>query len=393
MLYNYFIEESLGAQDIKLKEYEFDGKKFSIEVELPRKEHKCPVCGEQTDRIHDYRKQRIKAGEINGYFLELLYRKRRYRCERCSKNFYENNDFVGRYQRMTKMMVMSVLEMLKGTESFTSIAKRMNLTRPTVARLFRLTSRGKMKELPMVLGIDEFRGNANGQKFQVILTDPDKHEVLDILPKRTEDYLLEYFLSFPKEQREKVKFFVSDMYKPYAEIAKKCFPKAIYLVDRFHWVRQQIWAFENVRKREQKRLGKNHRLYFKRSRQLLLKHFSELDDEQKQTVLNILSLSDDLSTAYYYKERLYALWDEPDIKKKKKSFVQITDAIKQSGISELERCANTYYNWLPQILTSLEYSFSNGYTEGCNNKIKVLKRNGYGYRNFEVFRKRILNAF
>ncbi|MBR3000564.1 MAG: transposase, partial [Oscillospiraceae bacterium] len=53
----------------------------------------------------------------------------------------------------------------------------------------------------------------------------------------------------------------------------------------------------------------------------------------------------------------------------------------------------TYYNWLPQILTSLEYSYSNGYTEGCNNKIKVLKRNGYGYRNFEVFRKRILNAF
>jgi transposase len=97
MLYNYFIEKSLGAQDIKLKEYEFDGKIFSIEVELPRKEHKCPVCGEQTDRIHDYRKQRIKAGEINGYFLELLYRKRRYRCERCSKNFYENNDFVGRY--------------------------------------------------------------------------------------------------------------------------------------------------------------------------------------------------------------------------------------------------------------------------------------------------------
>ena len=140
-------------------------------------------------------------------------------------------------------------------------------------------------------------------------------------------------------------------------------------------------------------MGKNHRLYFKRCRELLLKHFSELYDDQRQTVFNILSLSDDLRTAYYYKERLYALWDEQDIAKKKRSFVQITDAMKQSGIEELERCANTYYNWLPQILTSLEYSYSNGYTEGCNNKIKVLKRNGYGYRNFDVFRKRILNAF
>ena len=40
-----------------------------------------------------------------------------------------------------------------------------------------------------------------------------------------------------------------------------------------------------------------------------------------------------------------------------------------------------------------DYPYTNGFTEGCNNKIKVLKRNTYGYRNFERFRKRILHMF
>ena len=67
--------------------------------------------------------------------------------------------------------------------------------------------------------------------------------------------------------------------------------------------------------------------------------------------------------------------------------------MKQSGIYELECCANTYYHWLPGILASLEYPFSNGFTEGCNNKIKVIKRNAYGYSNFDNYRNRILYAF
>ena len=52
---------------------------------------------------------------------------------------------------------------------------------------------GKMRN--RVLGIDEFRGNANGEKFQVILTDLKEHKVLDILPKRSENYLLRYFFT------------------------------------------------------------------------------------------------------------------------------------------------------------------------------------------------------
>ncbi len=64
-----------------------------------------------------------------------------------------------------------------------------------------------------------------------------------------------------------------------------------------------------------------------------------------------------------------------------------------SGIPEYTSCSNTLINWQTGILNSFDVPYSNGFTEGCNNKIKVIKRNAYGYRNFERFRKRILHAF
>lgn len=391
MLYLHFIEEIFGIQGTKLKAAEFDNNKYEIDIEMPRKAHKCPVCGEQTDCVHDYRQQKIKAGELNGYYAEIRYRKRRYRCKSCGKRFDEHNEFVGRYKRMTKMMILTILEMIRETVSYKEVAETLGISKQTVIRIFDTKNYGKPKELPEVLGIDEFRGNAGGEKFQVSLTDPAGHRVIDILPKRTESELSHYFRSFPKDKRDKVKYFVSDMYKPYQRIAESWFPNAVHIIDKYHWVRQLFWAFENIRKRDQQKHSKAHRLYFKHSRKLLLRQFSTLNDDEQQQVLNILCLSSDLSSAHFYKERLQEILRMKDPSQQKKHFVTLADGMKQSGISELERCADTYYNWMKGILASFDFPYTNGFTEGMNNKIKVLKRNAYGYRNFPRLRKRILN--
>lgn len=69
------------------------------------------------------------------------------------------------------------------------------------------------------------------------------------------------------------------------------------------------------------------------------------------------------------------------------------DYAQNSGVTEYTSCADTLINWRIGILNSFDVPYSNGFTEGCNNKIKVLKRNAYGYRNFERFRNRILHMF
>ncbi len=70
----------------------------------------------------------------------------------------------------------------------------------------------------------------------------------------------------------------------------------------------------------------------------------------------------------------------------------ITDA-ESSELPQFEKCAKTIRNWISGILNSFSVPYTNGFTEGCNNKIKVLKRNAYGYKNFVRFRNRILHIF
>ena len=65
----------------------------------------------------------------------------------------------------------------------------------------------------------------------------------------------------------------------------------------------------------------------------------------------------------------------------------------ESGIGSFEACARTYTRWFDPIFNSLIYPYTNAFTEGSNNKIKVLKRNAYGLRCFSRFRNRILFTF
>ena len=216
---------------------------------------------------------------------------------------------------------------------------------------------------------------------------------MDIFPKRYAHFLTEYFNHFDKSQRDKVQFFVSDMWKPYSNISSMWFKNASQIVDKYHWIRQVIWAFEAVRKQEQKKFSKSHRRYFKQSRQLLLKRFDLFSDEQKQQVNVMLFTSPTLSTAHFYKEDFLKILDCKDRQSAKTAFSNWINSALDCGIPQFKKCANTMINWLPGILNSFSSTITNGFTEGCNNKIKVLKRNAYGYRNFKRFRNRILHMF
>lgn len=53
-----------------------------------------------------------------------------------------------------------------------------------------------------------------------------------------------------------------------------------------------------------------------------------------------------------------------------------------SRISEGRKYASTFMTWEKSILNTFDFPYTNGFTEGCNNKINVLKRNAYDYRTF-----------
>ena len=391
MLYKHFTEKILGLQGILIENIKSTDNTIHVYCKLERKLHKCPCCGNFTDKIHDYRVQIIKDISAFGKFVFIHLKKRRYRCS-CGKRFAENNSFLPRYHRMTNRLSAYIIDRLTDVTSFSGIAREVNLSVSTVIRIFYFVSYSP-KKLPVALSIDEFKGDTNSEKYQCILTDPVNKVVLDILPKRYESYLTKYFNAFSREERSKVKYFVSDMWKPYSNISSVWFKNATQIVDKYHWIRQVIRAFEAVRKQEQKKFSKSHRRYFKKSRQLLIKRFSFLSDEQKQQVNIMLYASPTLSTAYFFKEDFLKILDCKDRDSAKIAMSDWINSALDSDIPQLQKCANTMMNWLTGILNSFSSTITNGFTEGCNNKIKVLKRNAYGYRNFNRFRNRILHIF
>ena len=392
MLYNNFTEKLLGFQGVNITNIEENEETFKIFIKMDRKKHNCICCGTATDTVHDYREQEIKDISILGKQTILVLKKRRYRCPKCNKRFFEEIDFLPKYNRNTTRLVAYIIDKLREERSFTSVAREVNLSVTTVIRIFDVINYPP-PEMPTTISIDEFKGNTGGEKYQCILTDPVNKVVLDILPERFKPNLTKYFKQFAKEKRNNVTCFVSDMWRTYADISDVWFKNATQVIDKYHWIRQAIWAFENVRKEEQKKLGSELRKYFKRSKSLLIKRYDSLEEEQKQQVNVMLYYSVNISRAYFYKEDFLKILNNKDVESAKKAMSQWIQNAEDCGIPQFEKCAQTMRNWYTGIINSFSTTVTNGFTEGCNNKIKVLKRNAYGYQNFRRFRNRILHIF
>ena len=390
MLCNHSTEKLLGLKGVIVKNVRQLPQRIEIVVELPRKPHICPCCGHQTSCVHDYRWQTVKDIPAFGKHTVLVLRKRRYRCPFCGKRFFEDNPFLPRYYRMTSRLAAYVISKLTDVRSFTSVAREVNLSVSTVIRVFDCINYEKPAQLPEVVSIDEFKGNTGQEKYQCILTDPVSHRILDILPTRSSHYLTHYFHQL---DRSKTTHFISDMWSTYAHIAQTYFKNAVYVIDKYHYIRQVFWAFEALRKEEQKKFGRERRIYFKHSRKLLNKRYEFLSPEHKQQVDIMLFSSRHLLTAYSLKEQFLKILDCKDSTFARTALSHWIMAAQNSGLSKFVGCGNTMVHWSKGILNSFDCSYTNGFTEGANNKIKVLKRNAYGYRNFRRFRNRILHMF
>ena len=388
-MHNHCINKLLNIEDVIVKKIVHADTFVKIMLETIPKEHTCPLCGRLTMRIHDYRMQTIKDLPLQMKHCYLVLKKRRYICS-CGKRFYENYNFLPRYFQRTSRLTAFIADALHDTRSITSVAKMCNVSTATVHRILDTISFRKPK-IPQILSIDEFKGNADGKKYQCILVDPLKHSVLDILPSRSQAHLTSYFRDIPKSERYRVKFFVCDMWKPYTELAQIFFPNADIVIDKYHFIRQVTWAIENVRKRIQKTMPASLRKYYKRSRSLILTRYDKLKDEKKKECDLMLLYNDDLRLAHYLKEWFYRICQNPKYSEQRREFFEWISTAEQSQLTEFEKCAATYKHWRKEILNAFKYShISNGPTEGFNNKIKVLKRTSYGIRNFKHFRTRIL---
>ena len=391
MLHNDYTQNIPFFKGLNTKYFEEDESTggYKAFIEMPVKEHHCPNCGHVTTFVKDYRLQTVKDLSVLGKPLTVTIRKRRYVCKYCNATFTEENPYIKRYCHFPNRLYIESLTESFRLQSFTSVAKRLGVSVTSIIRWFDKLNCPHPK-LPECIAIDEFRGNAGGEKFQCNVADPVKHQVIDILTSRNTEDLCKHFLEYPYKERAEVKKIVMDLSTLFRSVAKTIFPEAKIVADKFHVIRVVTNSMENVRKRIQKEFHATKRKWFKRSRYLLLKSEYKLTDEDKIELSRMLNSSMELEKAYVLKERFYKIFRQKTRAEAKKELRDWLLLAAQLAIPEFKHCITTFTNWRTEIANIIDESVSNGFIEGSNNKIKVLKRISYGVRNFERFRNRIL---
>lgn len=385
-----YTTELLKLEDAQIERMEETEEEIILQISLKRKMHNCPRCKAETDQVHDYRIRAVRDLSIRGKPLKLLYRRRRYFCPSCGKRFSEACAFLGKYQRFTYQVTERIMQLLHHRWSMKDIARDTRTSVSGVARCLALYPQGKPRELPRVLSFDEFKGNANGERFQCILTAPEERRILDILPDRRGSTIQSYLRSF--SNRQDVQYVVMDMNQGYRDIARAFFPQAKIVIDRFHVARYCTWAMDDVRRAVQKHLLPASRKHFKRSRRLLIARRALLSEEDRAAVDVMLHFSERLYQAYALKELFFQFMDAKSSSTAAELLSKWFDAYDRLQLPEFSPCRRMLKNWKPYILNAFDCPYSNAFTEGCNNAIKALKRVAFGFRNFSNFRARILQV-
>ena len=254
------IEKILGLENYKiLKILEGNDKNKIIriiEIETKNKKQKCPLCGECTSSIHDRLKPiELKYLKLFEHDTKIVIKKKRFICHKCNKKFTEVVDLNNKGKSISNKLEQKVLkDLLNYNLSIKYIAQENNINSESVRKILKNAMNNypeNVINLPRVISFDEFKADTKKGKYAFVLNDPIHKKCLDILPERKKEYLLQYFTYC--NNRHSVEFVISDMYEPYLLVTKIMFPKAKYVVDRFHYTRYIMEALDKVRIRLQKR--------------------------------------------------------------------------------------------------------------------------------------------
>lgn len=203
-----------------------------------------------------------------------------------------------------------------------------------------------------------------------------------MIDSHKQEDIIEVLKQQPLKLREQVAEVSVDMWGGFPKVVQKVFPNARIVFDRFHVMKPVNEELNKVRKQTQMTL--------KGSKFILLKNGVDLTEEQKVKLVDILKHSKRLKLAYELKEEFRAIFESS----------QTVEAGKEQLLAWLKKARSVYCDVLTTIRNHLDgicnyflNRTTSGVMEGINNRIKLIKRQAYGFVNFDNFRARLLACF
>jgi transposase len=254
-------------------------------------------------------------------------------------------------------------------------------------------ARRDASEVIAKLTMDE-KAIAGGHHYVTVLGDGDRDRVLDVIEDRTTEAakrLLQENLSVA--QLAAVEAVSMDMWKPFAQAARKVVPHADIVHDRYHVATYLNKAVDDTRKAEHARLSKEGASPLAKSKYLWLKNPENLDDNQKALFDGLMMNDLETPKAWAIKDAFRAFFQCKTVSNGETFFenwYEQATALKNSYVDKVAKMLN---NHLPGLLAYIKHKTTNARAESLNSKIQALKTSARGYRRFANFRIAILFFF
>ncbi len=291
--------------------------------------------------------------------------------------------------RSTEAFRLEVFEAHDGGVTQRKLSRTHDIGPATVERWYQSQCRLRRSEManrpcPKILGIDEhFFTRKRG--YATTFVDLKRHKVFDVVLGRSEASLRRYLKALPG--KENVQVIVMDLSETYRSIARRYFPNATIVADRFHVIRLVNQHFLKAWQQHDPEGRKNRGLI-----SLMRRHEWRLESDQRDNLQRYLRDYPVLGALYEAKQRLNRLLLLKTLhhRKARRMIPQLLEMIEQLKASPMHALANTLKSWLEPIVCMWRFTKTNGITEGFHNKMEVMTRRAYGFRNFENYRLRVL---
>ena len=353
-----------------------------LKIKLTNLGTHCPLCQSYSTEIHQNRPILVRDLPCFDKATYLQVPRRQFYCRHCQKYFTENLPWIESKRRHTLRYEKNIFERVKSS-NLAQVASIEGLSYDEIQGIFNHWASNIAEQQWLGtsrISLDEIAMRKGHKNYQAVLCDLDKKKLIEVIDGRSQDCLISKLSELPLQVTKAVKEVSVDMWHGFPKVIEEIFPNAQIVTDRFHVMKPLI--------EELKKIAKSSGVKRADQLSLILRNGSDLNNSESTELEKILSSSKSkrLKSAYEYKEEFRQIYETSQtVWEGQKRFEEWL----QKARTIYGQVIQTISTHLPTICNYFISHSSSGAMEGINNKIKLIKRQGYGFRNFENFRLRL----
>jgi len=376
------LNKLLGIKYTQVHGFEFGREGVVCDVRPTTRVARCGGCGCKVGQLYDRREPRLwRHLDLGGMKLHLRYAPRRVDCRRCGITTEwvpwaaPGSWFTEAFEQTVAYLAQAAAKTVVSTMMRVAWATVGTIIRRVVERMLPGDRLDGLTEI----GVDELSYRKH-HEYVTIVTDHRSGRVVWAHPGKNADTLRKFFAELGNERCAQLRAVTVDMSQAYITAVREAAPNARLVFDRFHVQRLAHDALDAVRRAEIRDVDDpSERSALKRSRFALQKNPWNLNDIERDKLVEVQRANKRLYRGYLLKETLAAILDRRQAHVAREKLLEWTQWAVRSQLAPFAKAARTIAAHLEGIVAYVATGLSNGRAEGTNGKVRTITRRSFGF--------------